>query len=223
VVRNKDNKGFLASCNAGAEVASGDLIIFLNNDTIPLAGWLLPLVETLVDEPAVGAVGGKLLYPNGVLQESGAMIFSDGSGANFGRGDANPDAPMYSFLRDVHYCSGALLATPAELFRALGGFDLEFSPGYYEETDYCFRVRREGMRVLYEPESAVVHLEGATAGTDEASGMKRFQAINREKFRQRWADVLANCPPPPQQWDELVWHRLPRRGLAATTPAREES
>ena len=210
VVRNPENKGFLESCNAGAEAASGEFLVFLNNDTIPLPGWLLPLVETLADTPEAGVVGGKLVYPAGNLQEAGGVIFSDGGGANFGRNDPNPDRPLYQFLREVHYCSGALLATRADLFRRLGGFDTHFSPGYYEETDYCFRVRREGARVLYEPESAIVHLEGATAGTDTASGMKRYQLVNREKFKERWSEELRHCPPPPARWDELTWHRLAR-------------
>jgi GT2 family glycosyltransferase len=208
VVRNPENKGFLESCNNGAAAASGEVLVFLNNDTIPLPGWLGPLVETLVERADVGAVGGKLIYPDGTLQEAGGVIFSNGSGANFGRGDPNPDAPLYSFPRDVHYCSGALIATWAEHFARMGGFDPHFSPGYYEETDLCFRLRREGARVLFEPESAIVHLEGGTAGTDEASGMKRYQAINREKFVERWAAELASCPSAPRHYDELTWHAL---------------
>jgi GT2 family glycosyltransferase len=114
--------------------------------------------------------------------------------------------------RRVHYVSGALLATPAELFRELGGFGSEYAPGYYEDTDYCFRIRERGMPVVYEPRATVVHLEGGTAGTSEARGMKRYQAINRDRFRERWAKVLSTHPKPPSRWDDETWHRLAKAG-----------
>src|SRR5262249_18636089 len=120
-LRNAKNVGFISSCNRGAEDASGEILVFLNNDTIPLPGWLPPLLRLFRDDPITGAVGGKLLYPDGRLQEAGGVIFSDGSGANFGRGDYNPEAPLYNYVRDVDYCSGALLATPRSLFIACGG------------------------------------------------------------------------------------------------------
>ena len=66
----------------GAEAATGEILVFLNNDTIALPGWLPPLVEGLTGLPDAGVVGGKLVYPNGLLQEAGGLIFRDGSGAN---------------------------------------------------------------------------------------------------------------------------------------------
>jgi GT2 family glycosyltransferase len=214
-VRADRNQGFVDTCNRGADAASGDTLVFLNNDTLGLPGWLSPLVRTLRDHGDVGVVGGKLVHGDGRLQEAGGVIFSNGSGANFGRGAADPDAPLYGFVRDVHYVSGALLATRTELFRSLGGFDALFRPGYYEDTDYCFRVRRAGARVLYQPESAIVHLEGRTAGSGGDTGMKRHQAVNRERFRERWADVLRNHPTPPERWNESTWHQLARTSRAA--------
>src|SRR5439155_4537336 len=123
-----------------------------------------PLVESLQD-PRVGAVGAKLLYPDGSLQEAGGVIFSDARGWNFGHGDDNPDAPLFNHVRDVDYCSGAALATRRRLFLELGGFDKRFAPAYYEDTDYCFALRAAGYRVVYQPASVVVHAGGATAGT----------------------------------------------------------
>ena len=175
VVRNEENCGFTESCNRGAAVAQGDMLVFLNDDTLPQMGWLSSLLRTFREHPDVGAVGGKLLYPDGSLQEAGNVVFTDGSGANFGRGDYCADDPLYSYVREVDYCSAALLATPRQLFEKIGGFDERYSPAYYEDTDYCFAVRKQGLRVLYQPESVVVHTEGATGGTDLTSGVKRYQ------------------------------------------------
>ncbi|MEY4916847.1 MAG: hypothetical protein RL616_760, partial [Verrucomicrobiota bacterium] len=117
------------------------------------------------------------------------------------------------------YCSGALFATRRELFKKLGGFGAEYRPGYYEDTDYCFKVRAAGCKVYFQPESAVVHREGGTAGTDTAKGMKRFQVINQKKFLTRHAEALKLQPPHPGWSNDvalksLAW-RNPKRVLVA--------
>ena len=199
LLRNDVNAGFVTSVNRGAGAATGDFLVFLNNDTIPLPGWLRPLLRTFRDRPDAGVVGGKLVYPDGRLQEAGAIVFSDGSAANFGSGDPDPDAPEYSYLREVDYVSGALFVTRRSLFRDLGGFDPIYGFGYCEDSDYCFKVRAQGLRAYYQPESAIVHMEGGTSGTDVTQGPKRFQVINRETFVARWRSDLARQPSPPGQ------------------------
>jgi GT2 family glycosyltransferase/glycosyltransferase involved in cell wall biosynthesis len=194
VLRNETNLGFGESCNRAARAATGDIVVFLNNDTRPEPGWLAPLVESLAD-PHVGAAGSKLVYPDGTLQEAGGVIFSDGSGWNFGHGH-DPDAPIFNHVRDVDYCSAAALATRRKLFLELGGFDARYSPAYYEDTDYCFTLRAAGYRVVYQPASVVEHAGGATAGTDERRGVKATQTRNRAVFAEKWRDVLADRPRP---------------------------
>jgi GT2 family glycosyltransferase len=215
VVRNSRNQGFVASCNRGAEEAVGEVVVFLNDDTIPLPGWHHALLRTFRTHPDAGVVGGRLVYPDGRLQEAGGVIFRDGSGANIGRDDFEPDAPLYTHVRPVHYCSGALLATPRELFRSLGGFDETYRPAYYEDTDYCFSVRASGRAVYYQPESVVVHLEGATSGTDLSRGVKRHQARNRQTFRTKWRRTLAAHPEAPSRYSGLVWQHLAWSGGGA--------
>lgn len=191
VIRNASNLGFLDSCNRAAEDATGEILVFLNNDTLPRPGWLPPLLRTLAEAPGAGAVGGKLLYPDGTLQEAGGIIFNDASGCNVGRGDPSPDRPAYNMLREVDYCSGALLATPRDLFLSLGGFDPRYRPAYYEDTDYCFTLWDRGYRVFYQPQSEIVHLEGVTSGTDLSAGVKSYQVVNRVRFTEKWQAALA--------------------------------
>jgi GT2 family glycosyltransferase len=215
VLTNEQNVGFLESCNRAAHAASGDVLVFLNNDTLPQPDWLSPLVGTLATS-GVGAVGAKLLYPDGTLQEAGGVIFSDGSGWNFGKGEVTPDHPLFETVREVDYCSGAALATPRSLFLDVGGFDKRYSPAYYEDTDYCFRLRERGLKVLYQPASVVIHVEGGTSGTDEQSGVKRSQAVNRETFRNRWQTVLREQHrPPPSRFDRQAVYRHAVRDPAA--------
>jgi GT2 family glycosyltransferase len=157
--------------------------------------------------PDAGAVGGKLILPDGTLQEAGGIVFCDGSAANLGRGD-NLEAAMYNYVREVDYCSAALLATRRSLFEKLDGFDERYKPAYYEDTDYCFKVREADYRVYYQPESAVIHLEGATSGMDTTRGVKRYQVINQEKFAQKWRNVLQRQPSRPSNSDLAAWRAL---------------
>ena len=191
--RRPTNGGFIAACNDGAALAKGAYLVFLNNDTVPQPGWLDALLATFDAHAGVGLVGAQLVYPDGRLQEAGGVVFDDGSAWNYGRFDS-PDDPRYASLRDADYCSGAAIAVPAEVFRDAGGFDARYAPAYYEDTDLAFSLRTRGLRVLYQPASRVVHLEGVTSGTDTGSGTKAYQVRNRDVFAAKWKDALARQP-----------------------------
>jgi len=224
VLRNRRNLGFIGTCNRGAKAASGRWLVFLNNDTRVTDGWLDALVRTFERDPAAGVAGGRLVFGDGALQEAGGIVFDDGSAWNYGRGE-HPDRPEFGFVAEVDYVSGACLAIGRELFADLGGFDRDYAPAYYEDTDLCMKVRARGLKVVYQPAATVIHFEGATSGTDEASGAKRYQAVNREKFARRWAEALAAHPVNPGEYSllralALRDRRLARRALVidATTP-----
>lgn len=209
VLRNETNVGFGPACNQGAAVAAGEIIAFLNNDTRVLPGWLEALASRLRGHERIGAVGARLIYPDARLQEAGAIIWQDGSGWNFGRGDV-PSLPGYERAREVDYCSAACLVVRSDLFRRLGGFDDAFAPAYYEDTDLCFRIRNAGYAVVYEPGAVVVHEEGGTAGTDDRSGYKAAQMTrNRELFVNRWKRVLEHQWPANAELVPLAAHRRP--------------
>lgn len=194
--RNAANLGFIGACNAGADLARGEFLVFLNNDTTVQPGWLDALLDTFRAHPDTGLAGSALIYPDGRLQEAGGIVFSDGSGWNYGRFE-DPSHPRYQHVREVDYCSGAALALRGELFRELGGFDERYAPAYYEDTDLAMRVRRAGWKVRFQPASVVVHHEGGTAGTDVESGVKAYQRVNATRFQARWREVLEGEHAPP--------------------------
>lgn len=218
--RNAANLGFVGSCNAGAAMARGDYLVFLNNDTTLTPGWLDALLGTFATHPDTGLVGAQLVYPDGRLQESGGIVFADGSGWNYGRFD-DPKHPAYTFVREADYCSGAAIALRTSLFRELGGFDECYAPAYYEDTDLAMKVREAGLKVRVQPAAVVVHHEGVTAGTDTGSGIKAYQVRNQARFLERWRDVLARRHPAPTQAPHYAaQHRARARVLVidATTP-----
>lgn len=222
--RNPQNLGFIGACNRGAELARGEYVFFLNNDTQVQDGFLTELLKVFRARPDAGLVGSRLVYPDGRLQESGGIIFSDGSGWNYGRFD-DPGHCHYNFVREVDYVSGAAIALPRALFWQLGGFDRIYAPAYYEDTDLAFKVRAQaGRKVYVAPRSCVVHFEGITSGTDTGAGIKRFQVLNQAKFLERWAEVLKAHPAPGTDILKARQHRVRRRILIidACTPMPDQ-
>ena len=219
VQARKANGGFIAACNDGAGLARGEVLVFLNNDTVPQPGWLDALLATLDAHPDAGLVGAKLLYPDGRLQEAGGVVFADGSGWNYGRFD-DPANCRFAYLRDADYVSGAAIAIPRALFERLGGFDSRYAPAYYEDTDLAFAVRAAGLRVLVQPASVVVHDEGTTSGTDVNTGPKAAQVRNQAVFAAKWRDALAAQLPAGSVPTPALLHRRQRQVLVidALTP-----
>lgn len=168
VIRNSENLNFLLAVNQAAKVAKGEYLLLLNNDVQVLPGTIKSAVKTITSAEDIGAVGGKLILLNGTLQEAGSIVWQDGSCLGYGRGD-NPLAPPYMFQRDVDYCSGAFLLTSRQLFLDNGGFDEDYKPAYYEETDYCLRLWQQGKRVVYDPNAALLHYEFASSRSKEAA------------------------------------------------------
>ncbi len=191
IARNKENMGFLKNCNQAAAIARGQFIFFLNNDTKVTDGWLESLVELMNRDDSIGMVGSKLIYPDGRLQEAGGIIWSDGSGWNYGRLQ-DPEDPEYNYVKEVDYISGAAIMIRTELWKEIGGFDETFAPAYYEDTDLAFEVRKHGKKVVFQPKSVVIHFEGISNGTDtsDTSGLKHYQVVNQEKFKEKWKEEL---------------------------------
>ncbi len=190
LIVNPVNLGYLRSCNAAARIARGEFLLLLNNDTQVMADWLDPLLLPFRSRADIGAVGSKLLYPDGRLQEAGCIIWNDGSGWNYGKLDS-PERPAYNYLREVDYCSAASLLVPRALFDAMGGFDERYAPAYCEDSDLAFRLRESGYKVLYQPRSRVIHHEGVTHGRSLTGCLKACQARNQQVFQQRWLPVLS--------------------------------
>jgi len=190
VARTQGNLGFLRNCNNAAAQAAGEYIFFLNNDTKVTDGWLSSLVKLMKQDETIGMCGSKLVYPDGRLQEAGGIIWSDASGWNYGRMD-DPGKFCYNYVKDVDYISGAAILIRTSLWKEIGGFDERYAPAYCEDSDLAFEVRRHGRRVVYQPASTVIHFEGISNGTDVGgTGLKRYQTVNQEKFREKWAEEL---------------------------------
>lgn len=189
VNKNMDQSGFVMNCNNASKVARGKYILFLNNDTKVKESWLSSLVELIENNPEIGIVGSKLIYPKGKLQEAGGIVWNDANAMNYGIRD-NQSKPEYNYVKEVDYISGASLMIRRNLWQEVGGFETRYAPAYYEDTDLSFKVREAGYKVVYQPRSVVVHYEGVSNGTDKSTGLKAYQEINRKKFYEKWKNEL---------------------------------
>ncbi len=183
VLRLPENRNFAGGCNAGAQAATGQAVVFLNNDTVVEPGVLEELAATAL-EPGVAAAGPRLLYANGTVQHAGVVMVRAGRTVSpfhiFHHQDGQLPAVRAVFELDC--VTGACLAVRRDVFLSIGEFDEAYRNGY-EDVDLCLRLRTAGHRIVYRGDLSLLHDEGATrAGHDDKP--------NQIRFVERWADLL---------------------------------
>jgi GT2 family glycosyltransferase len=182
VVRHERNAGFGISCNDGAAAATGEWLVFLNNDTVPQPGWLDALLEYATPREQVGLVGAKLLFPNDTVQHAG-VVFARGPHPRHIYSGFPASHPAVNKSREFQVVTGACALIRRELFLEAGRFDSAFVNGY-EDVDLCLRLRRLGYQIHYCHESVLYHLESATR--DDELDPRNFRL-----FLERWAESVA--------------------------------
>lgn len=219
VVDLADNVGFGGGCAAGAAVARGRALVFLNDDAVVAPTWLAALHDRAEHDDRPVAVGSLLLGEDGRIQEAGCRVRSDAGTVQRGRGLTEDEARAAGLLRSrpVDYCSAAALWVDRAEFERVHGFDDLFAPAYYEDVDLQFRLRQTGRSVVVEPAAVAVHLSGAS--TDAVPLYREFLGHrNGTLFARRWAATLATVPPDSADHDQPVPVQPPDRQVAPSVP-----
>jgi GT2 family glycosyltransferase len=175
LIRNPRNVGFARGCNQGARRASGDVLVFLNNDTVPEPGWLDAMVGWF-DKPGTAAVGATLYRPDGEVHHAGVAVdFRQPPGKEAWEVTSRPRG-------QVQAVTGACMAVDAARFRAVDGFDEGYVNGY-EDVDLCLSLTEDGGLIVYEPDARVMHHVSA-------SGPERFAHVNQNvaRLRAKWGN-----------------------------------
>ena len=187
VLRHRENLGVAEGLNQAVAATRAPVIVLLNQDVELHDGCLAALADTFT--PSVAVVGAKLLYPDGTIQHAGGWLQRplwlaqhDGIGeADDGRWDALRVADALAASPslapvppDLEYVTGAVFAVRRGVWDSLGGMDTLFSPAYFEEVDFCFRARRAGWQVVYQPRAVATHHESTTLGRDSGAYLERY-------------------------------------------------
>ena len=178
---------FSAKCNLGASNSSGEVILFLNDDTV----WrnsesLLELAGSAMIEN-VGAVGAKLFFENGRLQHGGYILKRGFVGHAYFR-DVDSFGPFgdLAITHEVVGVTGACLAQRKGVWESLGGWDGSF-PGAYNDIDYCFRIREQGLSILQVNAARLYHYESITRNPT-------VKPEETKKINEKWSRAFGSEP-----------------------------
>ncbi len=216
LIVNEVNLGFSAGCNQAASVARAPLLVFLNDDSTVEEGCIDALVRATGADPAIGAVGSRILSVDGSLQEAGSVIWRDGSTTHVGQG-LPPESGDYREPRYVDCASANGLLVTRRAWDGVGGFDERFSPAYFEDVDLCLALAERGLRTRYEPRARVVH-----RGSQSTSSVYREFLLtrNRQQLVQKWGRSLDRFEPRPPKDSGSAFEIAVGRAIAAAASRR---
>ena len=205
IIRNDNNESFSKANNQGVAAASGDYLLFLNNDTRVTDGWLDELLKVALTEDKVGAVGAKLIYPkipsNTVNEgksfkiQHGGICFRDKIREKlyfiqpYNMGNGNKDIAPYTGYIERPCVTAALMLVSKDAFCKVGGFDEKYIYGY-EDVDICLKLYKEGYHNYYCADSIVYHYEFGTQSIDDEDEVKNRRRHNMEVFKGKWQRFL---------------------------------
>lgn len=180
LITSPTNLGFAGGNNLALRGLQSEFAVLVNPDVIVQPSWLDHLLAPMLADPTIGIAGCKLYYPEGKLIQHGGGYIRPPQAMPGHYGILEEDNGQCDVLRDVDYVIGASLAVRQQLFQKVGLLDEGFFL-YFEETDWCFRARQAGFRVVYVPEAVGIHLEAATTIKNSASYFHQFH-VSRWRF-----------------------------------------
>lgn len=197
VIKAPGEFNFSALINAGAAAAVGDLLLLLNNDTLPIdADWLRELVAPAL-RPEIGCVGAKLLYRDGRVQHAGVILGIGGVAGHAHKyfpGSANGYFGRLQLAHNLSAVTAACLMVRRAIFSAVGGFDSEQLPVSFNDVDFCLRVQAAGFRNHWTPHAVLYHLESASRGAEDSPQKRARFADELNWMRRRWGRQLQRDP-----------------------------
>jgi GT2 family glycosyltransferase len=184
-IRSEQNLGFAGGNNLGIKISTGKYFFFLNNDTEVDPGFLEPLVELFEKNPNAGAASSKLIYHNSdnIIQYVGSTSMNPFTGRNKRVGFMEKDRGQYDTLKETELAHGAAMMVPRAVIEKAGLMP-DFFFLYYEEIDWCERIKKAGYKIYVVPASKVYHKESMSVG--KKSTLKTYYMTrNRVLFMRR--------------------------------------
>lgn len=183
--------------NRAIAQASGDIVGLVNNDIEALhEGWLEEIVAQLL-RPEVGAVGAKLLWPNGMVQHGGVLLGVGNVAGHFGNRLADADWGDHGrnqLVQQVSACTAACLFLRRQDYLDLGGMDAQAFPVAFNDVDLCLKVRASGKAIVWTPHAKLLHAESASRGHEDTPQKKARAQREVDRLRHKWGHVLLEDP-----------------------------
>lgn len=183
--------------NRAIAQATGEIIGLVNNDIEALHdGWLDEIVSQLL-RPGVGAVGAKLLWPNGMVQHGGVLLGVGNVAGHFGNLLADGDWGDHGrnqLMQQVSGCTAACLFLRRQKFLKLGGMDADSFPVAFNDVDLCLKVRASGEAIVWTPHAKLLHAESASRGNEDTPQKKSRSQRELYNLRDKWGPVLYRDP-----------------------------
>jgi O-antigen biosynthesis protein len=219
LVVNQENLGFAAGCNQAASIARAPLLVFLNDDSTVQSGCIDALVRAVSDDPEIGAVGARILWADGTLQEAGSVLWRDGHTVHVGEG-LPPGSAAYQGPRHVDFASANGLLVTRRAWEVVGGFDERYFPAYYEDVDLGLALAAQGFATRYEPQARLVH-----SGSQSSSKVYRDFLLtrNRRKLVEKWGRALDRFEPQPPKESGPVFEAAVQRAISRVDAAETSS
>lgn len=198
IIRHPGEFNFSEINNRAAAEATGEILLFLNNDTEVLSADWLDRARALLSLPDVGMVGAKLLYPDGTLQHFGVNLGTAdhrvASHAHLGLGRNDPGYfSKARLLQQFSAVTAACMFVRREVFEAVGGFDPQLRIAY-NDVDLCLKVRRAGYKIVADPEIELIHKESRSRGSDTSPDKRARLDEEAAEMRVRWGPTLDADP-----------------------------
>ncbi len=206
VIRNQINMSFSAANNLGVQNASGEYLLFLNNDTEVTDGWLDELLIAMKKAEHPGAIGAKLIYPKipeGTVNEGksfsiqhNGIAFRDSIREKayfiqpYNMGNGETDCDHGTELVERACVTAAVLMMTRAAFDEIGGFDERYVYGY-EDVDICLKLVKAGYKNYYCPTCLVYHYEFGTQSKDVAKAVRIRRLHNMDVFKGKWQSYLS--------------------------------
>lgn len=183
--------------NRAIAQASGEIIGLVNNDIEALHdGWLDEIVSQLL-RPGVGAVGAKLLWPNGMVQHGGVLLGVGNVAGHFGNRLADADWGDHGrnqLVQQVSGCTAACLLMRRQDFFDLGGMDADAFPVAFNDVDLCLKIRSSGNAIVWTPHAKLIHAESASRGDEDTPQKKARSTREIDQLRRKWGPQLISDP-----------------------------
>lgn len=207
IAESAANLGVAGGYNRARSLAGGEFLVLLHDDVEIGFGWLEPLLATAAAHPAAGAIGSRVLNPDGTPQHAGSILWRNGLTSPVPVPADLPDHPW-----PVDYLGTCCILVRTALWDAMGGLDERIYPAYYVDVSFAMCLRRLGSIILCEPASSLRH----HAKSSSTKPFRDFLCLrNRARFLTQWEDAMVEFEPWAPDSPEAIPNALRRTGLTA--------